>query len=104
MTHFTVSDVDRDWFATNPDRSYRLRPITAAELAFDTRRRPPDNSGLVAYAIVKQVRLGLRLCVYFISPPFHRVGNFSDVACETLFEECSQMADIIEALSPVGGR
>jgi hypothetical protein len=66
MTDLTVSDADRDWFPTNPDRSYRLRPITAAELAFDKRRRPPDDSGLVAYAIVKQVGPGL---LYFAPVP-----------------------------------
>ena len=101
-----ASDADREWFAAHPGRNYFLRPIAASELASDEQRKPPDGSGLIAYAIVKQFRPGLRLRVFFLSPPFHRIENFSDAACETIWlvvqEQYRQMPDVIDALSKGG--
>lgn len=49
-----LSTADRDWFASNPDRQYRLRPITEAE-------RVILQAPRATHTLVHQVRPGFRL-------------------------------------------
>jgi hypothetical protein len=102
----TISDGDREWFLANPGRAYRLRPISEAERA-SYPGKPPDV-GVCTYIIVRQIRPGIRMRVYFDAYPFHRPENFSDDACAMLFDEIktkrAEVSETIRTLSEIGER
>jgi hypothetical protein len=83
----TVDDDDGDWFEVNPGRDLCLRPAADAELAVDELLRPAENSGLVAYVLVKQIEPGVRVRIPFKMHPLHRPELFSENACATLLAE-----------------
>jgi hypothetical protein len=45
---------DAEWFASNPDRNYRIRLATSAEIAIESKRKEPVPTGFRVYAIVRR--------------------------------------------------
>jgi hypothetical protein len=75
---------DRRWFASNPARSYRVRPIDPAEI--------PDQHMMVArpagwrhFVVVRQVRPGHRIRLAFTAEGEPATG---ERAAERLFQAC----------------
>ena len=103
-----VTDGDRAWFAANPGRDFRLRPIAEAEVGVHLRRKPDEGSGHAAYTLVYQIKPGIRSRICFTAYPLHQPETFCDAACNMIFAEVTQrqpeFAETFKALaSAIGG-
>ena len=99
-----VSCNDRDWFATHPHRSYRLRLSTKPERAVQQNDEPDAN---VSYTLVRQMKPGVRARLHFLTrQPLHHLDDHDDSDCADLFavlqEKYSEVGKVVDAISSMG--
>jgi hypothetical protein len=93
-----VSDNDRDWFAANPDRNYRLRFASKPERV--THPYNPETPDNCKYVVIQQVEVGKRIRVLFDARrPYPE--NLDDEQCAQVFAEASGKApvNIVQAVN-----
>jgi hypothetical protein len=78
------SEDDRRWFADNPGRSYRVRPIDPAEIP-DQHLMAARPAGWRHFVVVRQVRPGHRIRLAFAAEGEPATG---ERAAERLFQAC----------------
>jgi hypothetical protein len=90
MTQFAQDDAE--WFASHPDRNYRIRLATPLEIEIESDGKEPVPDGFRVYAIIWQMRPGVRAHVYMLS----NTGDQADATEEkakTLFTIAATLDD-----------
>ena len=72
-------DASAEWFDARPWRSYRVRPSAEGEGA----------RGKFRYTAIRQIRPGLRMCVFFIRPT-EVPGMLSEQQCEFIWRDIAR--------------
>jgi len=103
-----VSDADREWFAANPGRKFRLRPSATVEIVFHICCGLNEDFGSNAYTLVRQIEPGSRLRLPFRTQAIHRPEHYGENACATLFAELQEqyptVAETIKSVASIARR
>jgi hypothetical protein len=96
-----ISEDDRAFFAANPERTFRIRRQTKVErreIELVRGSKVPCPRGCRRYTIIKQLEPGCRIRVGAVITELHRVENFSDAACQLIFEQMTAGHDQVANL------
>jgi hypothetical protein len=83
-----IADADAAWFIDHPDRNYRLRAASAAEVVMRRRANEmqPIPAGFKVFACIKQLEPHLRCTVLVLDEANNNADNASEAKAKALFE------------------
>jgi len=86
-----ISDDDRNFFVTHPERNFRIRLMSKAErrqyaIINGPTKCPP---GCRRYILIKQIVPGMRIRIGAVVRELNHAERFSDAACRRIFEEAT---------------
>jgi hypothetical protein len=81
----SATQSDARFFKHNPNRSYRIRLADPAEIAIESKRKEPVPDGFRVYAIVRQLRPGVRSIAFMLAIAGDEPDT-TDEKAKTLFE------------------
>jgi hypothetical protein len=64
-----LAKADTRFFEQNPGRRHRLRPAHPAEVSIGLKDRDPIPAGFIVYAVVRQLRPGIRAHALLLGVP-----------------------------------